>query len=239
VFTLSTTVEPMKTCVRSVATVALLALAYGCSSAPAEGPKYPELMEIQVQSKSADGPKAQPAPAAKSVAKTPSKPAAAAEIASQGDGLRKASRPPVELLTNSNATYILNFTESEPGKAAKEQCEANGDDRDEISACLKKARSKIPIESLRFVKKGGEYWWITLNRYKGNLLKWHVIQFLVGEEKSDWVALKPIGKDKGLAPMARIPRTLEIELPNDFTIVMKDTEFGKLSFDAKIGLFDD
>ena len=101
------------------------------------------------------------------------------------------------------------------------------------------ARAKIPIESLRFVKKGHEYWWITLNRYKGNLLKWHVIQFQVGEEKSDWVALRPVGKDNGIAPMARIPRKLEIELPNDFSIVMKDPEFGKLTFDAKIGLFDD
>jgi hypothetical protein len=66
-----------------------------------------------------------------------------------------------------------------------------------------------------------------------------VIQFMVGEEKSDWVEIKPVGKDKGIAPMARIPRKLEIELPNDFTIVMKDPEFGPLSFDAKIGLFDD
>jgi hypothetical protein len=53
------------------------------------------------------------------------------------------------------------------------------------------------------------------------------------------VTLKPLGKDKGIAPMPRVPRTLEIDLPNDFSIVMKDPEFGKLTFDAKIGLFED
>jgi hypothetical protein len=51
--------------------------------------------------------------------------------------------------------------------------------------------------------------------------------------------LKPLGKDKGLAPMPRIPRTLEIELPNDFSIVLNDPEFGKLIFDAKIGMMEE
>jgi hypothetical protein len=232
----------MRTRVRSLASAALLSLAYACSSAPSAGPKAPAPSPDPVASR--------PAPKAPTTASTPTaagngadkgsaKQTPAAEPSAQGDGLRKASRPPIELLTNSNATYMLNFSESEVGKAAREECEAAGGDRGEISACLQKARAKVPIESLRFVKKGAEYWWITLNRYKGNLLKWHVIQFQVGEEKSDWVALKPIGKDKGIAPMARIPHKLEIDLPNDFSIVMKDPEFGNLTFDAKIGMFDE
>jgi hypothetical protein len=229
----------MKTWVLSAASLALLHLVYACSSAPPPAPEYPELLEAQAQAKAAAESSKKPSSDSKSVAKAPSQPAPAAEPSAAGDGLRKASRPPVELLTNSNASFILNFPESEPGKTAKEECEATGGDKGEVSACLQKARAKIPIESLRFVKKGNEYWWITLNRYKGNLMKWHIIQFQVGEEKADWVALRPIGKDKGIAPMARIPRALEIELPNDFSIVMKDPEFGKLIFDAKIGVFDD
>jgi len=233
------TPEHMKTWVVSVACPTLLVLAYGCSSAPPPAPLYPELLEAQAQSKSAAAPSEKPTPTKKSVARAAPQSTPGTEPSPQSDGLRKASRPPVELLTNSNATYILNFPESEVGKSAKEECESSGSNQGEISACLQKARAKIPIESLRFVKKGNEFWWITLNRYKGNLLKWHIIQFQVGQEKTDWVALKPIGKDKGIAPMTRVPRTLEIELPNDFSIVMKDPEYGKLTFDAKIGLFDD
>ena len=228
----------MKTRVRSVVSAAVLGLVCGCSSAPPPAPEYPELLEYAPRHKSADAPVAQPASASKSTAKAAPENAPATETPSQGDGLRKASRPPIELLTNSNATYMLNFPESEAGKSAQEECQEAGGDRGEVNACLQKARAKIPIESLRFVKKNGEYWWITLNRYKGNLMKWHVIQFQVGEDKSDWVALKPMGKDKGIAPMARVPRKLEIELPNDFSIVMKDPEYGNLAFDAKIGLFD-
>ena len=229
----------MKIRVRSVASIALLFLTYGCSAAPPPAPEYPELLEIPVRSHSAAAHTEKPALATKSTAKAAPQQAPASETPSQGDGLRKASRPPVELLTNSNATYMLNFPESEVGKSAQEACEEAGGERGEVTACIQKARAKIPIESLRFVKKGNEYWWITLNRYKGNLMKWHIIQFQVGEEKSDWVALRPMGKDKGIAPMPRVPRKLEIELPNDFSIVMNDPEFGKLAFDAKIGLLDD
>src|SRR5512142_1533204 len=232
----------MKTWVRSVVSTALVSVAYGCSSAGTAAPKAPSPAPERAAAAPQPAAASSVAPAQPaSVGKTAAAPekAAATEEPSQGDGLRKASRPPIELLTNSNATYMLNFNESEVGKAAKEECEAAGGDRGEISACLQTARAKVPIESLRFVKKGAEYWWITLNRYKGNLMKWHVIQFQVGEEKTDWVALKPFGKDKGIAPMPRVPHRLEIDLPNDFSIVMKDPEFGKLTFDAKIGMFDD
>ena len=233
----------MKTWVRTVVSIAVLSFAYACSSAPAATPKSPPASEGPIASKAAANstaaPSSRPVATDKNAAKSASEKAPATEAPTQGDGLRKASRPPVQLLTNSNALFMFNFNESEVGKAAKEQCESAGGARNEISACLEKARAKVPIESLRFVKKGADYWWITLNRYKGNLLKWHIIQFQVGEEKSDWVALKPIGKDKGIAPMARIPRTLEIELPNDFSIVLNDPEFGKLMFDAKIGMIED
>lgn len=154
-------------------------------------------------------------------------------------GQRKASRPPLELITNPTALFVFNFNESDVGVAAKEKCEAAGGARSEIAACLEKARSKVPVESLRFVKKKAEYWWVTLNRYKGNLLKWHLIQFEIGEEKDDRLTLKPMGKDKGIAPMAKIPRSLVIELPNDYSIVLNDPEFGKMTFDTKFGKFEE
>ena len=229
----------MKIRVRSVASSALVCLAAGCASAPPPAPLYPELLEYPETPKSVAAPATKPVAASNRTAQAAPEKSRATETPTQGDGLRKASRPPIELLTNSNATYMLNFPESEVGKSAQEACEEAGGDLGEVTACVQKARAKIPIESLRFVKKGNEYWWITLNRYKGNLLKWHIIQFQVGEEKTDWVALRPLGKDKGIAPMTRIPHKLEIELPNDFSIVLKDPEYGKLAFDAKIGLFED
>lgn len=156
------------------------------------------------------------------------------------DGLRKASRPPLELLTGNNVVYVFNFASSAIGTSAKERCESQaGDDQAAVRQCLEKERGKVPVESTRFVKdQSGQYWWVTFNRYKGNLLKWHKVQFYPGNQDQDSVSLNLTGKDKGIAPMARVPASLKIELPNDYSIVISDPEHGAMLYDAKLGLMD-
>jgi len=157
----------------------------------------------------------------------------------RGDGLRKASRPPLDLLTGNNVVYVFNFSGSAVGTSAKEQCESRADNPADARVCVAKERAKIPVESVRFVKDGaGQYWWVTLNRYKGNLLKWHKIQFLPGKQDGDNYSLALTGKDKGIAPMPRVPAALHVELPNDYSIVIKDPEYGPMVYDAKIGVLD-
>jgi hypothetical protein len=164
-----------------------------------------------------------------------------AEKDPRADGLRKASRPPAELITGPNLVYMFNFKESAVGKEARERCsEQAGDSPRELAACMEKARSKVQVESVRFVKESsGEHFFITYNRYKGNLLKWHKVQFMPGEETADRITLNLIGKDKGIAPMARVPRSISIELPNDYTIVVEDPDHGAMMYDAKIGTLED
>jgi len=182
------------------------------------------------------------APDAKAEPAAPSESAAASATPPDGepdpraDGLRKASRPPAELITGPNLVYVFNFKESEVGVAAKQRCAEESDDPGAMGACLEKARGKVPVELIRFIKEpNGELWWVTYNRYKGNLLKWHRVQFQPGEEGADRITLNLMGKDKGIAPMARVPRHLEIELPNDYSILVKDPENGTMLYDAKVG----
>ena len=158
--------------------------------------------------------------------------------AEERDGLRKASRPPMDLLTGNNVVYVFNFAGSAKGEAAKAQCESQGEPAT-VRECLANERSKIPVESVRFVKDAhGQYWWVAYNRYKGNLLKWHRVQFLPGKADADTISLSLVGKDKGIAPMARVPASLKVELPNDYSIVISDPELGQMMYDAKIGLMD-
>lgn len=231
-------VERMKTYVRCMLNATLVCGAFGCSPAPvapAEAPSSPPAASTTNLSKpAADPASSQPASTGQVTPTENPEPAPASETTTDS-GLRKASRPPVELITLPGSLFVFNFGESEVGKAAKERCSASVSTPNEMAECMQKARDKVPVESARFLKKGNDYWWVTLNRYKGNLLKWHVVQFQVGEEKSDRVTLKLVGKDKGIAPMARVPRTLEIELPNDYAIVLNDPDLGKMSYDAKFG----
>lgn len=164
----------------------------------------------------------------------------ASEPAEERDAIRKASRPPIELLTAPNVVFIFNFAESEAGTRAKESCDEQApDDPRENRACLAKVRSKLPVEFIRFVKdESGAFYWLTYNKYQGNLLKWHHVQFFPGEESAESITLKPTGKDKGIAPMARVPRTLQVDFPNDYSIVVHDREHGKMVYDAKIGLLE-
>lgn len=156
------------------------------------------------------------------------------------DGLRKASRPPIELLTGNNVVYVFNFSGSKVGESAKERCQSEHEgDPGAARECLTKERDKLAVESVRFVKDpSGQYFWVTYNRYKGNLLKWHRIQFSPGKADADSITLNLIGKDKGVAPMPKVPASLSIELPNDYSIIVSDPEHGAMLYDAKIGLME-
>ena len=214
----------------------------GCASTAAAPGAHPSAAAPSSESHAAPTAPAAPnaeaeaaaAPASDKPSAEPAKPADEAR-----DGLRKASRPPLDLLTGNNVVYVFNFASSAVGTTAKEQCEKAADSPPAARECVAKAREKIPVESVRFVKDGaGQYWWVTLNRYKGNLLKWHKIQFVPGKQDDDSVSLTLTGKDKGIAPMARVPMALNVELPNDYSIVISDPEYGSMMYDAKIGLLD-
>jgi hypothetical protein len=223
--------------VRSVSALFVVATcAFGCASSTPQA-SAPEPTPERTA-------KAEPAEKADVDADAADKEEAAApegEADPRADGLRKPSRPPNDLITGPNLVYMFNFKESEVGQQAREKCQADfGDSPREVAACMEKARGKVAVESVRFLKdKSGQHWWVTYNRYKGNLLKWHKVMYKPGEESDDKITLNLIGKDEGIAPMAKVPRSLQVELPNDYTIVLKDPEHGAMMYDAKIGTMED
>lgn len=220
-----------------LATLSAVSSLAGCSAAapaPAQSAPSTEAAVAAPRAAAAAAPDAAPQQSAPEAAQPQDSPPAD----ESRDGLRKASRPPLELLTGNNVVYVFNFGGSAKGEAAKVQCESQADAH-AIRDCLAAERAKIPVESSRFVKDAhGQYWWVTYNSYKGNLLKWHRVQFLPGKQDADTISLTLVGKDKGIAPMAHVPASLTIELPNDYSIVVRDPEHGQMLFDAKIGLMD-
>lgn len=223
-----------------LATISFTVLIAGCGAAaapPAPSAPNAEAKAAAPQAAAAATPPTAPPPA--EPATTPEAPKEEAKPADEPrDGLRKASRPPLDLLTGNNVVYVFNFNGSAKGEAAKALCEGQGD-MAAVRECMAAERAKVAVESIRFVKDShGQYWWVTYNRYKGNLLKYHNIQFLPGKEDADSIALTLVGKDKGIAPMARVPASLRVELPNDYSIVVSDPEYGDMLFDAKIGIME-
>ena len=223
----------MMTIVRSALSALFAFSLVGCGAAHTPSAESPETQAAKPAN-------AEEAP--KTTAKADAKPAEEpAEVDPRADGLRKASRPPGDLITGPNLIYMFNFKESEVGKAAQERCsEQAGDSPKAMAACMEKARSKAQVESVRFVKESsGQHWFITYNRYKGNLLKWHKVQYQQGEETADRITLNLVGKDEGIAPMAKVPRSISIDLPNDYSIVVNHPDLGAMYFDAKIGTLEE
>ncbi len=149
----------------------------------------------------------------------------------------KPSRTPLDIITAPDVVFLFSFNDSEPKAAAEEKCSKKaGDNPKKMNECMAAERKKFPADGHRFKQDEKEqWWWITL-RQKGNrLTALHKIPVEFGEETATTIALKPVGKDKGSAPM-NPPAKVELEVPNDYQIALKDPKAGRLVFQAKVGV---
>jgi hypothetical protein len=222
--------------------VALLANACG------GGAKPPEAADATADEKSASsdaGDKAsdssEGADNAKADAAKPdaAKPDAAKPSAPADDG-PKPTRTVQDILTAPDVVFLFSFNDSEPKQAAEEKCTKKaGNNPKKMNECMAAERKAFPADGHRFKKdEKGQWWWITV-RQKGNVLTaLHKIPVEFGEETPTSITLKPIGKDKGAAPM-NPPSKIVFEVPNDYQIALKDPKAGRLVFQAKVGVVTD
>ncbi len=149
----------------------------------------------------------------------------------------KLGSKPHDIITGESTSYSFNFASSDAKTAAESKCRDKvGEEARAMADCLAKAREKFGITVLRFVKKNKRWWWITYERRGSNLITLHKIPFEFGTETEDTIALRPTGKDEGLAPLARLPREVVVRLPNEYSIELVDPTHGKMVYDAKIGM---
>jgi len=222
--------------------LALLPCACGGSAKPAETPEA-NADEKPVASAAEDKPDAKPDAAkadTKADAPKPDAKADAPKAPAPADDGPKATRTPTDILTAPDVVFLFSFNDSEPKAAAEAKCSKKaGDDAKKMNACMAVERKNFPADGQRFKKdEKGQWWWITL-RQKGNrLVALHKIPVELGEETSNTVTLKPVGKDKGSAPM-NPPAKVVFEVPNDYQIALKDPKAGRLVFQAKVGVVTD
>jgi hypothetical protein len=154
------------------------------------------------------------------------------------DDALKPTRKPQEIVTMADALFLLAFGNSDVGKAAEKKCAAssNGDPKAEAT-CVAAASDKILVNAMRFKQDAAKNWWWTSMQKKGNNLSlMHKVMFDFGEETDRTIVIKPKGGDQGNAKWAKVPASVKIEVLNDYTIALDDPQFGKLLYEAKIGL---
>jgi hypothetical protein len=207
------------------------------------GPKPADAPEAKADDKPAEAAADKPADGAeKTEAKAEGdKPTKAdkadAKPSAPADDGPKPTRTAQDILTAPDVVFLFSFNDSEPKQAAEDKCEKkSGGDAKKKNECMATERKNFPADGHRFKKDDkGQWWWITVRQNGNRLIALHKIPVEFGEETPTSITLKPVGKDKGSAPM-NPPSKIVFEVPNDYQIALKDPKAGRLVFQAKVGV---
>ena len=101
---------------------------------------------------------------------------------------------------------------------------------------MEKARDKFLPDVLRFKKdEQGRVSLVIYKRAGSSLREVYLSAIELTEEGTDSVHIKFIGREKGQRPLFKTGKNL-VQVPNDYSIELSDPQFGKLTYNAKIGL---
>jgi len=221
----------------SLFVVALALAACGGSSQPAEDAASKASDKAAGDGKAADEKgKASDASAEKKEAKAEKK-----EEKASDTGMPKVVRKPKDYLTASDIVFKFSFKESEVGAKAEKDCDekAKGDNK-KMADCISAAQKKVLVDDYHFKQGDGESWFLLAMRTKGSQISWtHRLPIEFGKETDKTIVVKITGPDKGQAPWKHPPSEITFEVPNEYQIIQKDPELGKLVFEAKISTLGD
>lgn len=223
--------------VRSIVTSGVVAVALtacGGSGQPAE----------DASSKSGDAAADEKASAANSAADkkdSSSKTADKEEDKPNDTGMPAVVRKPKDYLTAPDIVYKFSFKESDVGIKADKACyEKTKGEGQKMAECMTAAQKKQKIDDYHFKQDDTGNWYLLAMRTKGSSISWtHRIPIEFGKETDTTIVVKITGPDKGQAPWKNPPSEITFEVPNEYQIIQKDPEYGKIVFEAKISTLGD
>jgi len=208
-----------------------------CASAPPPAPAGP-LTPAPVVAAAPEPPPA-PEPATSNEAT----PLASAEPASpptppaeELSAVSKPSRPPLDILTSADTAFLINYSASSPVEAARRSCaDKSAGDPEAQAKCLSEAREAFKADVIRFRKVGSHWGWTVYKRAGSRLDEVSSGRVELSEASPNSVKVKLIS-DKGLRPVLKNKREAIITVPNDYSFEINDADWGRLQYEAKIGL---
>ena len=146
------------------------------------------------------------------------------------------SRSPIDILTSPDTAFLIDYSGSTPIEVARRTCtEKSGDDAEARAKCLSDAREAFKADVIRFRKEGSHWSWTVYKRAGSRLDEVTSGRVELSEASPRSVKLKFI-TDKGLRPLLKNKREAVITVPNDYSFEIDDPDWGKLEYEAKIGL---
>jgi hypothetical protein len=217
---------------------------WACAGASRPAPVEPVVPAPAVSATAAAAPTEPPAPvpAAPPAANSDASltPAASAEPtpapADTASESRKPLRSPIDILTGPDTAFLIDYSGSAPIEAARRTCAEKSAGEPEAQAkCLSDARDAFKADVIRFRKDGSHWSWTVYKRNGNRLDEVSSGRVTLSEASPNSVNLKFVS-DKGVRPLLKNKREAVITVPNDYSFEVDDTEWGRLQYDAKIGL---
>ena len=160
-------------------------------------------------------------------------PTPAATEAPQGGSL---ARSPIAILTSGDTAFLIDYAHSAPVEAARRTCtEKSGGEPEAQAKCLSDARDAFKADVIRFRKDGSQWSWTVYKRAGNRLDEVTSGRVVLSEASPNSVNIK-FATDKGVRPLLKNKREAVITVPNDYSFEVDDPEWGKLQYEAKIGL---
>ena len=168
-------------------------------------------------------------------------PATTAEPASTGAATAAATSTPEppppakktakEIITGGG-TFMVSFADSDMKAKTSAACEKKfAKDAAKLEKCNKDAEAPWAKKGCRYEKDDkGNWWMVAFDTPKDKEVVLNKIQFKITADAPDKVTCAPEGKDMGTKPMAKLPKELVVDVPDENTIVMMDPKEGKVVY---------
>ncbi|MBN1607525.1 MAG: hypothetical protein JW940_12890 [Polyangiaceae bacterium] len=208
----------------------------GCASAQGSGAATPE---SQAKAEPKDAPEEQGQGES-----------AGATAADQGGESAKEKEPaptaapktsPAEVLQHPGAMFVINYRDSDMGKAKEAACEkkAAGDPAKK-AACMTAASNAVKREGILFEQDDDQNWWyVRFHIAKGKQVELNRVRCEFGKPQGSKITVRTSGADKARGAQGRVPSELEFDVPDEFTITLHDPQRGNIVYESKVGLVDD
>ncbi len=158
-------------------------------------------------------------------------------------GTSASTEPAQRLLTQEGTSFLYDFSKSDAGKQAEERCEqSSGGDAAKKANCMNKATKAVKPQGFKFErdKENPDEWWFVRFEIKGNKpIEHNRVKAEFVDDTGKKITIKTKGPDKARGARGAVPASFDIELPDQYTLIIDEPGKGKMVYEPKLGLFDE
>lgn len=145
---------------------------------------------------------------------------------------------PIDVMTGREMSYLIDYANSGALEVAKKSCAGKTEeDATKHAECLAKAREKFGGDVIRFKKDAkGKVKLVTYRRSNSALVETFTAAVELKEISPHLVKVEVKGGSSGQRPVMRDRGNFEVKVPNGYSLELDDSTYGRLPYEAKVGL---